>query len=139
MRQYLLSEIHDVVQFLSKECFNQSILIFNGEMGAGKTTLIKALCHHWKVEDVVNSPTFSIVNEYITTSKETIYHFDFYRIKDEYEAQDIGVDAYFYSGEKCLIEWASKVPNLIPTNHVIIDIIVIDEFSRTLQITKNGQ
>ena len=86
---------------------------FYGEMGVGKTTLIKALSLHLGVTDVVSSPTFSIVNEYITQKKEKIYHFDFYRIKNEGEAFDLGYEEYFFSSAFCFVEWPEKIPNLI--------------------------
>lgn len=137
--QYSLGDLDAVAEHVLKECAGDSIWIFDGEMGAGKTTLIKALCNKMQVEDVVSSPTFSIVNEYNTGSDETIYHFDFYRIDDESEAEDIGLDTYFYSEDKCLIEWASKIPNLIPDKFVVIEISVVDESTRLLQIKKHGE
>lgn len=137
--QYSLDKLDEVAKYLIKECTDETIWVFDGEMGAGKTTLIKTLCSLWSVEDVVSSPTFSIVNEYKTSSDKSIYHFDFYRIDDEAEAEDIGVDTYFYSGDKCLIEWASKIPNLIPEKFVVIEISVVDESTRLLQIRKHGQ
>jgi len=101
---------------------DQKIWIFEGELGAGKTTLIKAICRVLEVADTVSSPTFSLINEYETRSGTSIYHFDFYRIKDEMEAADLGVDEYFYSGNLCLIEWPSKIPSLLPGNYLKITI-----------------
>lgn len=137
--EYTLGSLDEVSKYLIQECSGETFWVFDGEMGAGKTTLIKALCAQWEVEDAVSSPTFSIVNEYITTSDESIYHFDFYRIVEEAEAEDIGLDSYFYSGNKCLIEWASKIPNLIPDKFVVIEISLVDESTRRLQIKKNGE
>ena len=94
--------------------------VFYGEMGIGKTTLIKALSLHLGVRDIVNSPTFSIVNEYVTENKYKIYHFDFYRIKDENEAYDLGYEEYFRTNDYCFIEWPDRVPNLIEDNMVRI-------------------
>ncbi|MDC0249660.1 tRNA (adenosine(37)-N6)-threonylcarbamoyltransferase complex ATPase subunit type 1 TsaE [Flavobacteriales bacterium] len=91
-----------------------------GEMGVGKTTLIKALSLQLGVSDVVSSPTFSIVNEYHTDNKNTIYHFDFYRVEDEKEAFDIGYEEYFFSNAYCFIEWPEKIPNLIQEEMVTI-------------------
>lgn len=136
--RYTLEDLSKVAKYIEEECQDDTIFVFDGEMGAGKTTLVKALCEYWQVEDVVSSPTFSIVNEYSTLKNEVIYHFDFYRIDDEAEAEDIGVDTYFYSNDKCLIEWASKIPNLIPDKFVIIEISVVDESTRVLEIKKNG-
>ena len=90
------------------------VWLFYGEMGAGKTTLIKALCQAWEVEDTVSSPTFALVNEYRTSKGQVVYHFDFYRIEDEEEATDIGLEEYFYSQRYCLVEWPTKIRNLLP-------------------------
>lgn len=112
------------------------IWIFEGEMGAGKTTLIKNLCLELGVSGNVTSPTFSIINEYETSQGEQINHFDFYRIKNEREAIDIGCDEYFYSGDICLIEWPSMIPALIPEEHLQIHIWE-ENFERKIQITRN--
>jgi len=90
------------------------VVAFYGEMGAGKTTLIRELCTRLGVQDNVNSPTFSIVNEYRVPGGETIYHFDFYRIEKPEEALDFGYEEYLYSGSRCLIEWPEKLENLLP-------------------------
>lgn len=89
------------------------IWLFHGEMGAGKTTLIKALCKELGVSDATSSPTFSLVNEYHTSSGEKIYHFDFYRLKKEEEALDFGIEEYLSSGCLCLIEWPEKLPGIL--------------------------
>ena len=94
--------------------------VFYGEIGVGKTTLIKALSLHLGVTDVVSSPTFSIVNEYLINESEKIYHFDFFRIKDEQEAYDMGYEEYFFSNAYCFIEWPAKIPNLIEEDMVRI-------------------
>ena len=91
-----------------------SVVAFYGKMGAGKTTLIKELCRQLGVTSVVNSPTFSLVNEYHTKDGETIYHFDFYRINKLEEVYDFGYEEYFYSGNLCLIEWPELVEQLLP-------------------------
>ena len=93
---------------------------FYGEMGVGKTTLIKALCLQLGVTDVVSSPTFSNVNEYQACNNTKIYHFDFYRIEDESEAFDMGYEEYFFSNDYCFIEWSEKIPNLIEDDFVQI-------------------
>ena len=93
---------------------------FYGEMGVGKTTLIKALCLHLGVTDIVSSPTFSIVNEYQAKENTKIYHFDFYRIEDENEAYDMGYEEYFFGNVYCFIEWPEKIPNLIEEDMVKI-------------------
>lgn len=113
-----------------------SVFAFYGEMGAGKTTFINAVCAAMGVEDVTNSPSFSIVNEYRSeTTAELIYHFDFYRLEDEREAEDIGVDDYFESGAVCLIEWPERIDNLLPDHTVRVDITPADDNSRTITLT----
>lgn len=110
------------------------IILFNGEMGAGKTTLIKKLCEKLGVSDPTSSPTFSLVNEYYSSNKEYIYHFDCYRLKSEIEALDMGIDEYLYSGNWCFIEWAEKIPNLIPDDHSVITIEVLENGTRQLTL-----
>lgn len=112
-----------------------SILLFYGPMGSGKTTLIKELCKQLGVEDVTSSPTFSLVNEYQGKNDQLIYHFDFYRIDDESEAFDMGVEEYFDSGALCLVEWPEKVENLLPLESTVIRLDIQSDKSRTLQIS----
>ena len=112
--------------------------IFEGEMGAGKTTLIKRICKALNVVDPVTSPTYSLVNEYLTEDDKTIYHFDFYRINDEEEAIDIGAEEYFDSGNYCFIEWSSKIPNLLPDlNFLTISIEQIEQDQRKITLTRH--
>ena len=98
------------------------VVAFFGPMGAGKTTLIKDLCHRMGVTDEVNSPTFAIVNEYVTEEGESVYHFDFYRIKKIEEAYDIGFENYFDSGNLCLIEWPEMIEPLMPEKYIRVEI-----------------
>ncbi|TKC58062.1 tRNA (adenosine(37)-N6)-threonylcarbamoyltransferase complex ATPase subunit type 1 TsaE [Pedobacter hiemivivus] len=114
---------------------DDQIFIFEGEMGAGKTTLIKALAKELGVTKVVTSPTFSIVNEYDANGK-VIYHFDFYRIKNLQEAYDIGYEEYFYSGNICFIEWPEKISPLLPLHFVKIEVSAQNENDRILSISK---
>ena len=114
-----LSEVSDYLISLRDVA---DVIAFYGPMGAGKTTLIKDLCHRMGVTDEVNSPTFAIVNEYVTTAGESVYHFDFYRIKKLEEAYDIGYENYFYSGNLCLIEWPELIEPLLPEKYVRVDI-----------------
>ena len=109
-------------------------LLFYGDMGVGKTTLIKELSKQLKVDDVVSSPTFSLVNEYLSSEGKTIYHFDFYRIEDETEALDIGIEDYFYSDAWCFVEWPDKVKNLLPLNAVVIHLSINEDHTRTISI-----
>lgn len=102
--------------------FNHKVILFYGEMGNGKTTLIKQLCKKLGVSESTSSPTFSIVNEYKTDKNNTIYHFDFYRIKDESEVLDFGYEEYLYSGNYCFIEWPEKIPNMLPDDVVKVTI-----------------
>jgi tRNA threonylcarbamoyladenosine biosynthesis protein TsaE len=113
------------------------VILFNGEMGVGKTTLIKQLCKELGVLDATSSPTFSLVNEYETTANQIVYHFDFYRLKNEMEALDMGADDYFYSENWCFIEWAEKIPNLIPEAHSVITIELLANGKRHLQLTNS--
>lgn len=99
-----------------------TVFAFYGKMGAGKTTFTKALCEALGVQDVINSPTFAIVNEYEAVNGDPIYHFDFYRIKRISEAYDIGVDDYFYSGNLCFIEWPELVEEILPEETVKVTI-----------------
>ena len=115
---------------------NNRIFIFYGDMGAGKTTLIKSLCKQLGSNDNITSPTFSIVNQY-NGEGATIYHFDFYRLKNEHEALDIGFEEYLYSGNYCFIEWPEKIPNLLPDNFISISIQVMDNNTRQININSN--
>ena len=128
-----LSEIdHIAEQVLHQNV--AKVILFHGEMGAGKTTFIKALAKALGVEKATSSPTFSLVNEY-QAKNGLVYHFDVYRLKNESEAFDFGIEDYLYSGNWCFIEWAEKIPNLIPDNHSIISFEVLENGNRKLQIT----
>ncbi len=112
------------------------VFAFYGEMGHGKTTLIKALCERLGVEDATSSPTFSIVNEYVDATGESIFHFDFYRIESLKEAIEIGTEEYLYSGDYCFLEWPEKVLELIPEDHLQINIILVDEITRIVRLNQ---
>ena len=129
-----LEEIGAVAEeFVRLAMQEDTVFAFNGQMGAGKTTFIKALCEALGVSETVTSPTFSIVNEYRSDETgELIYHFDFYRIKKLDEAYDMGCEDYFYSGAVCFIEWPELVEELLPGNTVWVDIRVNDDESRTI-------
>lgn len=113
------------------------IFLFYGEMGAGKTTLIKSLCEHLGTTEPVTSPTFSIVNEYIGAASQKIYHFDFYRLKNQTEALDMGYEEYFYSDAFCFIEWPEKIPDLLPEHYISIKIMLLDNNLRQIIVEKN--
>ena len=114
-----LAKVSDYLISLREEA---DVIAFYGSMGAGKTTLIKNLCHRMGVTDEVNSPTFAIVNEYVTDEGVSVYHFDFYRIKKLEEAYDIGYENYFYSGNLCLIEWPEMIEPLLPEKYIRVEI-----------------
>lgn len=118
-----LAELPGVAQSLLSFAGNQKIFLFYGNMGAGKTTFTKELCAQLGVTESVTSPTFSIVNEY-NGSAAHVYHFDFYRLKNQEEALDMGYEEYFYSGNYCLIEWPEKIPDLLPLNYIKVSIEV---------------
>lgn len=130
---FSLNEIDSVAQQILEQN-PEKVILFEAEMGTGKTTLIKALCKALKVEDTISSPTFSLVNEYETTNGECIYHFDFYRLKSEEEALDFGVEDYLYSGNFCFLEWSEKIPNLIPEKHTLIEIRILENGKRELKM-----
>ncbi len=119
-----LEEIAGVAKKIITFAGQTKIWLFDGEMGAGKTTLIKAVGKEMGIEDTIQSPTYSIVNEYHNQLGMIFYHFDFYRINHETEALDIGCEEYFYSNHLCWIEWASKIQHLIPSQYVSIAIEV---------------
>jgi tRNA threonylcarbamoyladenosine biosynthesis protein TsaE len=108
------------------------VVLFHGEIGAGKTTFIKALCVALGVKSPTSSPTFSLVNEYEAT-EGLVYHFDMYRLKSETEALDFGIDDYLFSGNWCFIEWAEKIPNLIPDEHLVVTLTVVADGKRELK------
>jgi tRNA threonylcarbamoyladenosine biosynthesis protein TsaE len=115
-----------------------SIWLFEGEMGAGKTALIKAICEVYGVVDQVTSPTYSLVQEYRTFSGDTFYHFDFYRLDNIYQAVEIGCEEYFDSGNICFLEWPDLVKPLVPGKRVVITLEVQEDSSRTIKIVRNG-
>ncbi len=117
-----LDETSKVIDAILPLLATNKLIIFDGMMGSGKTTLIKSMCHSLGVTDQVNSPTYSLVNEYKTLNNQIVYHFDFYRINDLEEAFDMGVEEYFYSGNLCLIEWADKIMEILPDRFLKISI-----------------
>lgn len=130
-----VEELSQVSDLLMSWRDKSNIIAFYGPMGAGKTTLIKNLCHRMGVTDEVNSPTFALVNEYPTNS-ESIFHFDFYRIKRLEEVFDIGYEDYFYSGHLCLLEWPELIDPLMPEHFVKVEIALGNtDTSRTICCT----
>jgi tRNA threonylcarbamoyladenosine biosynthesis protein TsaE len=131
---FSLDEINEVAQKILEQNPNK-VILFHGEMGVGKTTLIKALAKQLGINETTSSPTFSLVNEYQTPDNQIVYHFDFYRLNKETEAMDMGADEYLFSGNWCFIEWAEKIPNLIPDAHSVITIEMLTNGNRTLKLT----
>lgn len=130
---YQLNDIDDLAKRLVKE-FKHKVILFNGEMGAGKTTLIKAIAKAMDSIDIVTSPTFSIVNEY-QLPNDKIYHFDFYRIEDIEEVYNFGVEDYLYSKHWIFIEWSEKIISLLPEDVCILDISIDNTTERILKLT----
>lgn len=131
-KEYLLGDLPSLSEELLLAAGKERIWIFQGQMGAGKTTMIKAICDHLQVVDPVSSPTFGIVNHYETAQGQTLYHFDFYRMEDPMEALDIGVEEYFHSGNYCLIEWAENLGGFIPEQFFLIKLEVLSEDKRKI-------
>lgn len=127
-----IEDISQIATQILAQSAHEKIFLFYGEMGAGKTTLIKALCQQLGVEGAVSSPTFSIVNEYASNNGR-VYHFDFYRLKNQTEALDMGYEEYFYSGDYCFIEWPERIPDLLPESYISVSID--EQLDRSRKIT----
>ncbi|MES1216625.1 MAG: tRNA (adenosine(37)-N6)-threonylcarbamoyltransferase complex ATPase subunit type 1 TsaE [Bacteroidota bacterium] len=137
---YKLHHVKLTAEQFWKVIGNAKVLAFHGAMGSGKTTFIHALCDVKGVKDVVGSPTFSIINEYEYWENSTvkkIFHIDLYRLKDEYEATQAGVEDCLYSGQICLLEWPEKISSRLPADCVHIYIEFVDEQTRKLRIEDN--
>jgi tRNA threonylcarbamoyladenosine biosynthesis protein TsaE len=137
VRQQVFENVRlEDLQHVAKQVLNQAadykVWLFTGEMGAGKTTFIKVICSELGVDDAMSSPTFSIVNEYLTKDGSKVFHFDFFRIKNEAEAYDIGAEEYFYTGKHCFIEWPEKIPGLLPAEHAHITLHLETDTLRTI-------
>jgi tRNA threonylcarbamoyladenosine biosynthesis protein TsaE len=131
-------DLYTVAKDLLKFAEHEKVFLFSGEMGAGKTTFIKSICKELGVADSVSSPTYSIVNEYDSPNGK-IFHFDFYRIKYETEAFDLGFEEYLYSGNYCFIEWPENITNLCPEKYIKVTLEAINNAKRliTAQLIKN--
>jgi tRNA threonylcarbamoyladenosine biosynthesis protein TsaE len=132
-KNYSLQDLSLIASEIISSAKNK-ILLFYGEMGVGKTTLIKEICKELKVQDSISSPTFSLVNEYRTSTNEKIFHFDFYRITDQEEALDMGIEEYFYNNDWCLIEWPENIENLLPLDAVEIHLTSAENEMRNIQL-----
>lgn len=128
-----LEHIHEAAKEFIKNMGKRNVFAFYGEMGAGKTTFIKALCEELGVEDVITSPTFAIVNEYTDRNGDPIYHFDFYRIKKLDEVYDMGYEDYIDSGNLCLMEWPELIEDILPEDATKVTIKVNEDKTRTIE------
>ena len=132
-KNYSLESLSEIASEIITSAKNKTVL-FYGEMGVGKTTLIKEICMQLEVIDAVSSPTFSLVNEYKTSKETSVFHFDFYRITKEEEALDMGIEEYLYDNSWCLIEWPQNVENLLPLESVQIHLSILDNGKRNVQL-----
>lgn len=135
--QYTLGELDQAAGWFWQNAGHSTVFAFHGEMGAGKTTLIRAICAARGVEDEMGSPTFSIINEYAGRSGEVIYHLDLYRLQSTAEAVQAGVEDCLYSGQLCLVEWPEKAPGLFPPATSNVYITLVDSQTRRLRIIRN--
>ncbi|MEQ8239417.1 MAG: tRNA (adenosine(37)-N6)-threonylcarbamoyltransferase complex ATPase subunit type 1 TsaE [Cyclobacteriaceae bacterium] len=135
-----MSMIHDLADLsnfakeITERIKNNPVVVFYGEMGAGKTTLIKMICENFGVQDEMSSPTFSLVNEYLGGDGEPIYHFDLYRLETLKEAMDIGIEEYLFSGNICFIEWPQIIEEELPDQYLKISIKLVDENKRQITV-----
>lgn len=129
-----LANIERIARQFVEEQSDGRVFAFYGQMGAGKTTFIAAVCKALGIEEPVNSPTFAIVNEYVADNGETVYHFDCYRLNTLRDALNIGIEEYFASGNICFIEWAENIEDLLPVDTVRVNIVVEDDGSREVSV-----
>lgn len=129
-----IETIHDAAREFINSIGDRKVFAFYGSMGAGKTTFVKAICEELGVTDIINSPTFAIVNEYLDGKGETIYHFDFYRIKRLEEVYDMGYEDYFYSKRLCFIEWPELVEDVLPLDVTKVTIVENPDGTRTVTL-----
>ncbi len=132
-KNFSLEDLASIAAEIISSVKNKTLLSY-GEMGVGKTTFIKEICQQLGILDNISSPTFSLVNEYQTSKKEKVFHFDFYRIEEEEEALDIGIEEYFDSDEWCLVEWPENIENLLPLDAAQIHLSILDDEQRNIQL-----
>jgi tRNA threonylcarbamoyladenosine biosynthesis protein TsaE len=130
-----LDQISIAAKSFIEQIQHKKVFAFYGEMGVGKTTFIKSICEQMGVTDTVNSPTFSIINEYTTALGKTIFHFDFYRINSIQEALNFGCEEYLYSGNYCFIEWPEKIESLLPNDCTKVSIIETNTGNRIINLS----
>lgn len=131
-----ISELSQAAETLLTSFADEKVFAFYAPMGAGKTTFIKTICKELGIPDNISSPTFSLVNEYVTSDGKKVFHFDFYRIKSTTEAYDMGYEDYLYSNAYCFIEWPEKIEELLPEHYVKITIDVVNADSRQITFKK---
>jgi len=131
---FTLEQIDSTAAKLLASQTGRKVFALHGEMGAGKTTFIHALCEALGVADVITSPTFSIINQYKTKTDQTVYHMDLYRLKDENEAINAGVEDCLYSGNTCFVEWPEKAPGIFPNDTLHITISSVNDNTRKLKL-----
>ena len=139
---FTLDTIKDAAASLLQMTGSATVIALHGQMGAGKTTFVHAVCDIRKVKDVVGSPTFSIINQYIYTEEgkeKKIFHIDLYRLKDEEEAIQAGVEDCLYSGHTCFVEWPERASGLLPEDAVHLDLVIVDSSTRKLVIRGEGK
>lgn len=134
---FTLEDIHLAAREILKSQPHK-VLLFKGEMGAGKTTLIKEMARALGVKGATSSPTFSLVNEYEIDDFTPLYHFDMYRLTDETQAYDIGMDEYLHSGHWCFVEWPERIPNLLPDHFSTVRLSVLPDNRRRAEILPDG-
>lgn len=143
MKTAFFAQNTDALHPIAKDIITQlpkgSVVALYGEMGAGKTTFVHALCNEMGIKGAINSPTFSIINEYETGNGELVYHFDFYRINSIEEAYDLGYEEYFNAGYYCFIEWPQLVESLLPTSVIRINIEVLTDETRKITLTNSNE
>jgi tRNA threonylcarbamoyladenosine biosynthesis protein TsaE len=132
--QFSLENIHEAAYWFWKQLGDHKVVALYGHMGAGKTSFVRALCDVRKVTDPVSSPTFSLVNEYLLPNGERIYHMDLYRISDEEEAIQAGIEDVLFSGAVCFVEWPEKAPDIFPEHHLKLQFRVNTDQSRTIKL-----
>ncbi len=131
-----IKDLNRIAKRLISEFPDERVFAFYGKMGAGKTTFIQSVCKALGSVDTVTSPTFALINEYKTGDRQTVFHFDFYRIKNMEEVFDLGYEDYLYSGSYCLIEWPEQIEPLLPENIVMVKIDVAEDGSRNITALK---
>ena len=132
-KNYSLEDLSSIASEIISSAENKTLL-FYGQMGVGKTTLIKEICKQLDVLDNISSPTFSLVNQYQNSKNENIFHFDFYRIEDEEEALDMGIEEYFDNNDWCLVEWPENIENLLPLEAVEIHLSILNDQQRNIKL-----